>query len=241
MMFKTLIEMDEVQQILISVIAISFAFTLVFAHYDGLIQYPKEFVIFMIVSLVTIGSGFILHEMSHKLVAVYYGAYAKFRMWTQGIIFMLIVSLFGVLFAAPGAVYIYAKKITVKQNGIISIAGPAMNIFLMCFFLALHFLNIVKPFYFSFLYGVTFPNVIEGGAIDVWYFGAFINLILGLFNMIPAFPLDGSKIMTWSKPVWFATTAVMLVLGAVLFSPWLVLPWIFFLIILSLFSKILFG
>jgi len=241
MMFRTLIELDEIQQILISVIAISFAFTLVFAHIDGLMQYPKEFAVFMVLSLVTIGSGFILHEMSHKLVAVYYGAYAKFRMWTQGLIFMLAVSLFGVLFAAPGAVYIYSRNITVKQNAVISLAGPAMNIFLMCFFLALHFLDIVKPFYFSFLYGVTFPNVIEGGAIDVWYFGAFINLILGLFNMIPAFPLDGSKIMAWNKPVWFGITAVMLVLGAVLFSPMLVIPWVFFLIILWLFSKMLFG
>ncbi len=231
-MLRSLIEMDEVKQILISVIAISFAFTLVFAELSGLFEFPKEFVIFMLLSIVTVGSGFILHEMSHKIVAIYYGAYARFRMWTQGLIFMLIVSLFGVLFAAPGAVYIYSRTITKKENGIISIAGPLMNIFLMIFFLALHYSGLTEPLYFP------FPFIPK---IDVWWFGAQINLMLGLFNMIPAFPLDGSKVLMWNKPVWVITTLIMLGIGSILFSPVLVIARGVLLLIALFFSKMVFG
>ncbi|NYZ77233.1 site-2 protease family protein, partial [Candidatus Micrarchaeota archaeon] len=147
-----LIESDEIVQMAISVLAISFAFTVVFAGIGGMFAYPKEFLVFMLLSLVTVGSGFILHEMSHKLVAVYYGAHAKFRMWTNGLLFMLFVSLFGVLFAAPGAVYIYSQKITRRENGIISAAGPSLNVILMFFFLLM---QAVYPIdiYFSFMQG----------------------------------------------------------------------------------------
>lgn len=231
-MIKSLIEMDEIKQIVISVLAISFAFTLVFAEVGGLFEFPREFIVFMVLSLVTVGSGFILHEMSHKLVAIYYGAYAKFRMWTQGLIFMLIVSLFGVLFAAPGAVYIYSRTITKQENGIISMAGPVMNMVLMTFFLGLHYSGITQPLYFP------FPFIPK---IDVWWFGAQINLMLGLFNMIPAFPLDGSKVLMWSKPVWIISTLIMLGIGSILFSPALVIAWAFLLVVALFFSRMIFG
>jgi Zn-dependent protease len=241
-MMKSLLELDEIIQILISVTAISFAFTLVFATVDGLIAYPREFFVFMLISLITVGSGFVLHEMSHKLAAFYYGAYARFRMWTNGLIFMLFISLFGLLFAAPGAVYIYSTRITRKENGIISMAGPVLNVILVAVFLAL---NVVYPIdlYFSFLHGLRVPGVVEGGAIHVWLFGALINLILALFNLIPAFPLDGSKVIMWNKSVWFIATFGILALGLVLnlFQLGFVILWGFIFMLAMVFSKLLFG
>ena len=236
---ETLIEADEIKEILISVAAISLAFSIVFAGPTGIIDYPREFLMFLIVSGITIGSGFVLHEMGHKLTAIYYGAYAKFKMWTKGLVFMLIVSFMGVLFAAPGAVYIYSRRITMKQNGIISIAGPMVNILLMVFFLGLNFIY-PRTMYFSFLEGIYMFGIADG-LINVWVFGAFINLVLGMFNMIPAFPLDGSKIMAWSRPIWAVVTFGMLGIGYVLgFGLQLTLMWLFILVLALFISRLIF-
>lgn len=107
---------EEIIQIAISVIAISFAFSIAFAGTDALINQPNEFLAFCILAFVTVGSGFILHEMGHKLVAIYYGAKAAFRMWMNGLLVIIFGSLFVVLFAAPLAVYIHANKIEEKEN-----------------------------------------------------------------------------------------------------------------------------
>jgi Zn-dependent protease len=224
------IEQDEAVQIIISVIAISFAFSLVFAGLGGMLSYPKEFLVFTALSLVTVGSGFILHEMAHKLVAIYYGARAAFRMWTKGLLFMLVTSAFGVLFAAPGAVYIYSNRISRRQNGIISIVGPMVNLVLVGFFMALAVL-VPVVMHLSFI----------PGALNVWAFGAKLNLILALFNMIPAFPLDGSKVFGWSKAVWIACTFVLLWLGMGLLGPGLLVSWILLLVLALVFSKLAFG
>ncbi len=229
---------DEAVQILISVLAISFAFSLVFAGIDGLFRYPKEFFVFVALSLVTIGSGFILHEMSHKLAAVYYGAQAEFRMWTQGIVFMIFTSLMGVLFAAPGAVYIYSRSITRKQNGFISLAGPVMNLAVMTAFIALSVYTPITQYY-SFLHGFHFFGI-RDGMVYVWEFGVAINLILALFNMIPAFPLDGSKVLAWNPLIWVGFTGFLLFLSAFLFSVGLVISWVMLFAIAIIISRLLF-
>jgi Zn-dependent protease len=229
-MYGIYLERDEAIQIIISVIAISFAFSLVFAGLNGLLKTPREFFVFMALSLVTVGSGFILHEMAHKLVAIYYGAHAAFRMWTNGLVFMLITSVFGVLFAAPGAVYIHADRITARQNGIISFAGPFVNVVLVGFFMALAIFTPIVM-YLSFI----------PGPLNVWAFGAKLNLILALFNMIPAFPLDGSKVFHWSKAAWGLAVFVLLWLGIGLLGWGMVLSWAFLLVVMLIFSKVLFG
>ncbi len=235
------IDAGEALQIIISVLAISFAFAIVFAGI-GSIGHPREFLVFMFSLVVTVGSGFILHEMAHKLVAMYYGARARFVMWTQGLVIMLITSLFGFLFAAPGAVYIYADKITKKENGIISVAGPMTNIAIALVFIGLQLFAPINQ-YFTFLagdLGLSGYGIING-TLQVWRFGAAINLMLALFNMIPAFPLDGSKVFAWSKFAWLALVLLLLGFGAVLISPVVIFGWAFMLAIAVVLSKFAFG
>jgi Zn-dependent protease len=234
---------DEALQIAISVIAISFALAIVFAGVDGMLGYPREFALFLAPLIVTVGSGFILHEMAHKIVAIYYGAKAGFRMWVQGLLFMLATAPFGVLFAAPGAVYIYSDRIDRRQNGIISIAGPALNVALAFFFIALHFVAPINQF-FSFLLisGTGFaPYGISAGVLKVWKFGAAMNIMLALFNMIPAFPLDGSKVFAWSRLAWLAAVGFLLFLGSVVISPGIVVGWSIMLLLAGALSKLAFG
>jgi Zn-dependent protease len=234
---------DEAVQIIVSVVSISLALGIVFAGLDGVVRYPLEFLVFMTPLMVTIGSGFVLHEMAHKLVAIIYGAKARFRMWTQGIVMMLIMSVVGFLFAAPGAVYIQAQRITTRQNGMISLAGPALNIILFFFFIGLQALAPVEQYY-SFLlgWGDAMPGLgISNGMFSVWQFGAAINLLLALFNTIPAFPLDGSKIFKWSKGAWGLLTVSVLALGWLFVSPGLILNWAILLLIVFVFSRLVFG
>ncbi len=230
---------NEIIEMLISVLAISLAFSLVLLGLDSILRYPMELVIFLMLSLVTIGSGFVLHEMGHKLAATYFGARAHFRMWTQGLIMMLAISFFRILFAAPGAVYIESKTITKKQNGIISLAGPSTNLVIMGMFAALMIIlpanvHLVSLSQFNF-FGI------EYGAVNVWEFGMSINLILALFNMIPAFPLDGSKVYYWNRLAWIGTTGFLLSIAIAFFPLGMVIGWLLLFVIAMIFSRMAFG
>lgn len=231
------IEKEEAVQIIICVLAISFAFAIVFYGPEAILKYPKEFFVFDVLCLATIGIGFIFHEMGHKILAMHYGAYAKFQMWTSGLLLMLATSFLGFLFAAPGAVYIYSNNISKKENGLVSLVGPLINVGMVFVFLGLRiFIPAVR--FFPEL-GVDYFFGIRGGTVNVWAFGAGINLMLGLFNMLPVFPLDGSKVYAWNKLIWFAVTGAFLALG-MLFYPAIIISWIIMFILAFVISKVLF-
>ncbi|MBI5223034.1 M50 family metallopeptidase [Candidatus Micrarchaeota archaeon] len=190
--------------------------------------------------MVTIGSGFILHEMGHKLLAIYYGSRARFIMWTQGIVFMFVTSLLGFLFAAPGAVYIYNENIKPKQNAAISLIGPGINLIIAVFFI---FLSIIAPIslHFSFLKHNLPGFGIRNGLVFVWEFGAALNLMLALFNMIPATPLDGSKVFRYSKLIWFGAILILLAAAYVVIGIEAVISWSIMLALAVVLSKLAFG
>jgi Zn-dependent protease len=151
-----------------------------------------QVLVFLGVFLITVGSGFVLHELSHKFTAQRYGFWAEFRMWPLGLLLALgSALLIGFLFAAPGATYIMGENITIEENGKISLAGPITNIVIAAAFL-------------------PFLLVGQGILQVVGYFGVYVNVILALFNMLPIFPLDGSKVFKWNKPVWVTVFVALL-------------------------------
>ncbi|VVB57956.1 Peptidase family M50 [Candidatus Anstonella stagnisolia] len=191
-MGKFSIDTDEAIHMLVSIVAISLSIT--FAQ-GGIKMDAGHFIFLMIVFGITVGSGFVLHELAHKYFAVKYGARARFQAWPAGLVLMLslaiVPQLFGFslpLILAPGAVYIYAYRgqISSKQNGIISLAGPATNIALCALFLVLF---------------LVLPNEILA---PIFFIGAQVNIFLALFNLLPIFPLDGSKVIAWNWQIWLA-------------------------------------
>ncbi|VVC00403.1 Peptidase family M50 [uncultured archaeon] len=195
-MVEMRVDRDEAFEIAVSILAISLVFTFV---EGGLNVQPSTFVFYMIASVITLGSGFVLHELSHKYFAIKYGAKARFKAWPAGLALALglavipqILGWGAIFFIAPGAVYIYSVRgISVKENGVISLAGPAMNWVLAFIFLML--MLVVQP-------GVIVSTVL--------YFGFRVNLMLALFNLIPIFPLDGSKVLAWDMKIWLAAVAI---------------------------------
>ena len=92
----------EIRDIIISMLVIAGAFAYIFSGRN-----LNIFFYLIPVTLVSVGLGFVLHELSHKFVAVHYGFYAEYRKWVQGLILALVTAYFGFVFAAPGAVYIH--------------------------------------------------------------------------------------------------------------------------------------
>lgn len=183
----------EVRDILISMFVIAFIFAYLFGRNDA--NALNALITLIPVTFLTVGVGFVLHELAHKFVAVRYGFQAEFKMWVQGLIFALITAYFGFVFAAPGAVYIHGDYISREENGKISIAGPLTNIILALLFLAL-------------MYVPTSSSLITMIAT----FGFAVNSFLAFFNLIPVSILDGAKVLKWNPVVWGITAVVALIL-----------------------------
>jgi len=226
---------QEIYDISVSVAAITFALMFAVAGMSLFSDVTEMLILFVIV-LVTVGSGFILHEMGHKIVAMYYGAYAQFKMWVKGLVLMLIISVFGVVFAAPGAVYIYSKDITKKEYGIISLAGPFVNIVLVIIFFAL---ANCCPVYFT-PHNIHF-DIMSYIGNNIWLLGVWLNFILAIFNTIPAYPLDGSKVMAWGFKYWAGFVLAVLALGYLVFSSEFMISILLFMFVLFLIIKFLAG
>ena len=182
------IPLRERRDLLIAWLAISIAFTLIYIR--GGVN-VTGFIFFFVMSLLTVGVAFILHELAHKFTAMRYGYWAEFKKDNQMLLVAVVMAaLVGVVFAAPGATYIYGNA-TRAENGRISAAGPLTNL-LLCI-----------PFALLMLFG--------GGLIGiVGLVGFRVNAMIATFNMLPISVLDGRKILAWNPAVF----AVLMVASA---------------------------
>ncbi len=142
----------------------------------------------------------VFHEFSHSLIARRHGIPVK------GI----------TLFIFGGIAQMDEEPQTAKGELLMAVAGPIASVVLGAAFFILHL----------FAAGIPWPKPVDG----VLVYLASINVILALFNMIPAFPLDGGRVLRsilwkWKNDLRWATRIssrigagfgiVLIVLGAI--------------------------
>jgi Zn-dependent protease len=193
----------EIRDITVSVLVLTIAFTIILTRGNPRFFSTDQSIniaCWALVSLILVITSFMMHEMGHKFTAQRYGAWAEYRSFPLGLLVCLLLSFTGVLFAAPGAVYI-AGDIDDTKNGKISAAGPGVNIILG---------------YVAYLLALLLYSV-NSMASSIFLLMAYLNAFLAIFNMIPIMPLDGSKIVKWDIPFYIL---MVILAGALLYLTW---------------------
>lgn len=181
----------EIVHLVASLLVLTIAFT-----------YPNLIPQALLAAAFGVGTGFLLHELAHKFTAQRYGYAADYEASPMGLMMALGLSLAtngGFVFAAPGAVMIRGKRVyynpledryqdshqATKELAYISASGAVVNLVLAILFLIATFFVAPRSF-----------------ASMVLIRSAFINVFLGVFNMIPFGPLDGAKVWQYNRSLW---------------------------------------
>lgn len=198
-MFERITRREEAD-LFIAWLAISLSFAIIKIAPYGILG-PLQSVslitalIYLGIALLTVGIGFILHEMAHKFTAIRYGYWAEFRKDNNMLLVAVaLASLVGFVFAAPGATVIYSndgRGLTREQNGKISAAGPVVNL-LLCI-----------PFAVLLVIAGGLTSLNGNILAQIGLAGIQINAMIAAFNMLPISILDGNKVFSWNIMVFF--------------------------------------
>jgi Zn-dependent protease len=136
---------------------------------------PKETYWWLgVAGLIGFAFSIVFHELSHSLVA------RRFDMPIRGI----------TLFVFGGVAEMEDEPPGAKAEFWMAIAGPLMSFFLALVFFLLGGLFVeagaAKPTPLAVLFGLL----------------AYINTVLGVFNLVPAFPLDGGRVLRAALWYW---------------------------------------
>lgn len=149
----------------------------------------------------------VLHELAHGWAALWRGDTTPRDTGHMTINpFVHMPPMAWLMFALVGITWGYMPVDPSRMRGryadaIVSAAGPAMNVLLFAVAVVLHtaWVAIAGGHWFSGL-SVT-PDLLENTRQFFWY-GAALNLALAMLNLIPAPPLDGSRILADLVPAF---------------------------------------
>ena len=154
---------------------------------DKLLQY--------MIALPAIIIGLTFHEYAHGRAAYYLGdktAYYSGRLTINPLphldpVGFLMLMFFGIGWAKPVPVNPYQFDKISRKKGmlLVALAGPAMNFIIAA--AAMLFIRLLGPMMNPAMLQILMPMIT-------------INLVLGIFNLIPIPPLDGSKVLAGILP-----------------------------------------
>ena len=153
----------------------------------------------------------ILHEISHGVAAFWFGDDTAKRAGRLTLNPVPHIDPFGsIILPAMGAIaglpiFGYAKPVPVNQNRmrhprrdiiLVSLAGPACNLTLM----ALAAVTTRWLLHSGSGLASTFDGHNTNLVVEIVFYFALVNLLLGLFNLLPIPPLDGSALIERVMP-----------------------------------------
>ena len=177
-------------------------------YFQDLAENPEVLLIYLAATAVAIFTGLAFHEFSHAWAAHELGddtAARAGRLTLNPVAHLdpigsVLVLLFGFGWAKPTPVNPWRLRGGPRRgNAIVAFAGPASNFF----FAALAALPLKMGFVET-RFG-SIENIIQRGSGEdfLWLFLFFIisiNILLGIFNLIPIAPLDGFKVAVGILP-----------------------------------------
>jgi Zn-dependent protease len=148
----------------------------------------------------------ILHEISHGVVALWCGDQTAKRAGRLTLNPVPHIDPFGsLILPAMGAlaglpILGYAKPVPVNPNGmrrprrdmvLVSLAGPTTNFLLMAAAAILARALVDSPSDLFRAFSEQSPDLV----VQILYYFAIVNMLLGVFNLLPIPPLDGSALI----------------------------------------------
>ena len=178
---------------------------MILRNLDLLTQEPSAFILFMILLLTALTVSFTIHEFSHALVATSLGDHTAERLGRLSLnprvhldpagSLMVLLAGFGWGKPVPVNPRAFGASNALRYMMLVAIAGPLAN-FIVALSIGLFFkIGLLSgPPQSSGLVLLPLNSSISDVIGQFFAIALILNLTLGLFNLIPIAPLDGSKV-----------------------------------------------
>lgn len=172
---------------------------LLFYLINLLINNPLQFIITILILIVPLFLSITFHEWAHGIVAYKFGDMTpklQGRLTLNPFAHLdplgtLMLFIIGIGWAKPVMLNPLNYPSKTKQM-LVALAGPSSNFLLaLIFSIILVLIQVAYPEAVN----ANFKTLIMSLSIIIR-----INLILGIFNLLPIPPLDGSRVLTWMLP-----------------------------------------
>jgi Zn-dependent protease len=192
------LSVQEISELGIGWIITSFVILYLFGLIGEVLQrrrIPSTILIYLFIW----GLSFFAHELSHKFIAIRYGARAYYKLSKEALILTLVSVIIGFPILATGAVFWWGEA-TASQGirGRVSASGPIINFILAGGFLLLEGIGVLLEIPLLLLIGVV---------------GVSLNVFIGVFNLLPIGVLDGAKVLAWDPKIWISLIGSLLIIG----------------------------